>query len=39
VIGAAERGNGLSMCSFMLQAGEEKIIAEKLAHVLKAHVA
>jgi len=39
VIGASERGGGLSMNSFMLQPDEEKIIAEKLAQILKAHAA
>jgi uncharacterized pyridoxal phosphate-dependent enzyme len=39
VIGAGERGNGLTMCSFMLQPGEEKIIAEKITQILKAHSA
>ena len=39
VMSPTETGEGLSMNSFMLQAGEEKIIAEKLAQVLKAHVA
>src|SRR3984893_15108388 len=39
VIGSGERGNGLTMCSFMLQPGEEKIIAEKLIQILKAHFA
>jgi len=38
VIGTAEDlGGGLSMNSFMLQPGEEKIIAEKLTQILKAH--
>src|SRR5579863_911912 len=39
VIGPAESGKGLVMNSFMLQPGEEKIIAAKLADVLKAHAA
>ena len=39
VIGASEQGGGLSMNSFMLQADEEKIIAEKLTQILKAHAA
>ena len=39
VIGASERGAGLEMNSFMLQPGEEKIIAEKLTQTLKAHAA
>src|SRR5712664_1114981 len=37
VIGASERGGGLSMNSFMLKPDEEKIIAEKLTQILKAH--
>jgi L-seryl-tRNA(Ser) seleniumtransferase len=39
VIGASEHGAGLGMNSFMLQPGEEKIIAEKLTQILKAHTA
>jgi uncharacterized pyridoxal phosphate-dependent enzyme len=39
VIGSSERGEGLTMNSFMLQPGEEKIIAAKLTEVLKAHAA
>jgi len=39
VIGASEHGVGLEMNSFMLQPGEEKIIAEKLMQILKAHAA
>jgi len=39
VIGASERGGGLSMNSFMLKPDEEKIIAEKLTQILKAHAA
>ena len=40
VLPAGEDGiKGISMNSFMLQPGEEKIIAEKLAELLKAHVA
>ena len=38
VLSAGEDGKkGLSMNSFMLQPGEEKIIAEKLVELLKAH--
>ena len=37
VIGPSEQGAGLEMNSFMLQPGEEKIIAGKLAQVLAAH--
>jgi uncharacterized pyridoxal phosphate-dependent enzyme len=39
VIGPAESGKGLVMNSFMLQPGEEKIIAVKLTEVFKAHTA
>ena len=39
VIGGGERRPGLSMCSFMLQPGEDKIVAERLAHILKEHSA
>jgi uncharacterized pyridoxal phosphate-dependent enzyme len=39
VIGASEHGSGLTMNSFMLQPGEEKIIAERLSQILKAHAA
>jgi L-seryl-tRNA(Ser) seleniumtransferase len=39
VIGAAEQGGGLSMNSFMLKPGEEKIIATSLTRILKAHAA
>lgn len=39
VIGGGEGKPGLSMCSFMLQPGEDKIIAERLAHILKEHSA
>jgi uncharacterized pyridoxal phosphate-dependent enzyme len=39
VIGASEHGAGLEMNSFMLQPGEERIIAEKLTQTLKAHAA
>jgi len=37
VIGGGEGKPGLSMCSFMLQPGEDKIVAERLAHILKEH--
>ncbi|MDP9339444.1 MAG: aminotransferase class V-fold PLP-dependent enzyme [Acidobacteriota bacterium] len=37
VIGASEQGGGLSMNSFMLKPGEEKIIATTLTQILKAH--
>jgi L-seryl-tRNA(Ser) seleniumtransferase len=39
VIGPAESGKGLVMNSFMLQPGEEKIIAVKLSEIFKAHAA
>jgi uncharacterized pyridoxal phosphate-dependent enzyme len=39
VIGGGEGKPGLSLCSFMLQPGEEKIVADRLAHILKEHSA
>ena len=39
VLTTGERGGTLSMNSFMLQPGEDKIIADKLYEVLKAHSA
>ena len=39
VIGGGEGKPGLSMCSFMLLPGEDKIVAERLAHILKEHSA
>jgi L-seryl-tRNA(Ser) seleniumtransferase len=39
VIGGGEGKPGLSMCSFMLQPGEDKIVADRLAHILKEHSA
>lgn len=39
VIGGGEGRPGLSLCSFMLQSGEDKIVAERLAHILKEHSA
>jgi uncharacterized pyridoxal phosphate-dependent enzyme len=39
VIGGGEGKPGLSMCSFMLQPGEDKIVAERLAAVLREHSA
>ena len=39
VIGGGEGKPGLSLCSFMLQPGEDKIVAERLAHILKEHSA
>ncbi|HEV2698102.1 MAG TPA: aminotransferase class V-fold PLP-dependent enzyme [Terriglobales bacterium] len=38
-IGGAEGRPGLAMCSFMLQPGEEQIIAEQLAKVFREHSA
>jgi uncharacterized pyridoxal phosphate-dependent enzyme len=37
VLGGGEDRPGLVMCSFMLQPGEHKIVAERLAGVLRAH--
>ncbi|HTT23247.1 MAG TPA: aminotransferase class V-fold PLP-dependent enzyme [Candidatus Sulfotelmatobacter sp.] len=39
VIGGGEGKPGLGMCSFMLQPGEDKIVADRLAHVLREHSA
>src|SRR5215475_3358799 len=39
VIGGGEGRLGLSMCSFMLHPGEEKIVAEQLSSVLRQHQA
>jgi L-seryl-tRNA(Ser) seleniumtransferase len=39
VIGGGEGKPGLSMCSFMLQPGQDKIVAERLAHILREHSA
>jgi uncharacterized pyridoxal phosphate-dependent enzyme len=39
VIGGLEGRPGLSMCSFMLQSGEDRIVAKRLAHILKEHSA
>jgi L-seryl-tRNA(Ser) seleniumtransferase len=39
VIGGGEGKPGLSMCSFMLQPGEDKIVAARLARILKEHSA
>lgn len=38
-IGGGEGKPGLSMCSFMLQPGEDKIVAERLSHILREHSA
>jgi L-seryl-tRNA(Ser) seleniumtransferase len=39
VMGSAEGRPGLAMNSFMLRAGEERIVAEQLSHVLREHSA
>jgi len=39
VIGGDEGRQGLAMCSFMLQPGEDKIVAEQLSRVLREHAA
>src|SRR5260370_14040432 len=39
VLSSGEHGEALSMNSFMLQPGEEKIIAQELVKVLKSHAA
>lgn len=39
VIGGGEGRQGLGMCSFMLQPGEDKIVAEQLSRVLREHAA
>jgi L-seryl-tRNA(Ser) seleniumtransferase len=39
VIGGGEGRPGLSMCSFMLQPGEDKIVAEQLSRALRNHSA
>ena len=39
VIGGGEGRPGLAMNSFMLQPGEDQIIAEQLVKVLRAHSA
>jgi hypothetical protein len=39
VLSSGEHGDVLSMNSFMLQAGEEKIVARELVKVLKSHAA
>jgi L-seryl-tRNA(Ser) seleniumtransferase len=39
VIGGGEGRPGLTMCSFMLQPGEDKIVAERLSRVLREHSA
>ncbi len=39
VIGGGEERPGLVMCSFMLQPGEDKIVADQLSRVLREHTA
>ena len=39
VIGSGEGRPGLAMNSFMLQPGEDKIVAQQLSHLLREHVA
>ncbi|MGC2198188.1 MAG: aminotransferase class V-fold PLP-dependent enzyme [Terriglobales bacterium] len=39
VIGGGEGRPGLAMCSFMLQPGEDKIVAERLSSILREHSA
>lgn len=39
VIGGGEGKPGLSMCAFMLQPGEDRIVAERLSAVLREHSA
>lgn len=39
VVGGGEGKPGLSMCSFMLQPGEDKIVATRLSQILKEHSA
>jgi len=39
VIGGGEDRPGLVMCSFMLQPGEDKIVAEQLSRILRDHAA
>jgi L-seryl-tRNA(Ser) seleniumtransferase len=38
-IGGGDGRPGLAMCSFMLQPGEDKIVAEQLSRVLREHSA
>jgi L-seryl-tRNA(Ser) seleniumtransferase len=39
VIGGGEGKPGLMMCSFMLQPGEDKIVAQQLSRALREHSA
>lgn len=38
-IGGGEREPGLAMCSFMLQAGEDKVVAAQISKLLREHAA
>jgi seryl-tRNA(Sec) selenium transferase len=39
VMGGGEGKPGLAMCSFMLQPGEDKIVADQLSRILREHSA
>ncbi len=39
VMGGGEGKPGLGMCSFMLQPGEDKIVADRLSHIFREHSA
>jgi len=39
VIGGGEGRPGLAMCSFMLQPGEDKIVAQQLSRIFREHSA
>jgi uncharacterized pyridoxal phosphate-dependent enzyme len=39
VMGASEEGPGLAMNSFMLQPGEDQVVAEQLSRILREHAA
>jgi L-seryl-tRNA(Ser) seleniumtransferase len=39
VIGGGEERPGLVMCSFMLQPGEERVVAQQLLRILREHSA
>jgi len=39
VIGGGEGGPGLTMCSFMLQPGEDRTVAQQLSRILREHSA
>jgi hypothetical protein len=38
-MGGGEGRPGLAMCSFMLQPGEDKIVADQLSRILREHSA